>query len=164
MCVYDVNGDGFNDVVTSLQAHSSAWRGSSEGRGRKDRLRPAHDFRLLDEERGRRGVFEPHGSTCADMDGDGIPIHRRQRFFSHHESYTDPIRTARRCSRVSPVRNKQAPGGAGSCPSSSTISLGRIAGARDRPQQDGVTDLVTSGAFTSSVSAPGPSRKRRRPW
>ena len=58
---------------------------------------------------------EPHGSTCADMDGDGIPdFIVGKRFFSHHESYLDPDPYgARRCSTVyRTVRNKKAPGGA----------------------------------------------------
>jgi hypothetical protein len=31
MAVYDVNGDGLNDVVTRLQAHGAASPGSSRG-------------------------------------------------------------------------------------------------------------------------------------
>ena len=49
MCVYDVNGDGLNDVVTSLQAHGFglAWFEQKRDAAGNDLVRAAHDLGRL---------------------------------------------------------------------------------------------------------------------
>ena len=60
MAVYDVNGDGLNDIVTSLQAHGwgLAWFEQKKNAAGQISLREAPDHgRLLHEECGRRDVL-----------------------------------------------------------------------------------------------------------
>ena len=56
MCVYDVNGDGLNDVVTALQAHvfGLAWFEQKRDAGGNDLVRAAHDLRQLRHQERRR--------------------------------------------------------------------------------------------------------------
>src|SRR5262249_44561406 len=96
---------------------------------------------------------EPHGSTCADMDGDGIPdFVVGKRFFSHQESYTDPDPLGAPVLYVyKTVRNKTAPGGAEFSPElvHNASGAGSQIVAVDL-NKDGVNDIVTGtelGAF-----------------
>ena len=88
MYAYDVDGDGDNDVITSLAAHDFglAWfeqvRGGGEPTFRMHRImgdQPAQN---------RYGVVfsEPHSVALADMDGDGLKdIVTGKTFYSHHK-------------------------------------------------------------------------------
>ena len=90
---------------------------------------------------------EPHGSSCADLDGDGIPdFIVGKRYFSHPESYTDPdpygpavlywYRT---------VRNPKAPGGAEFVPEliHNRSGVGSHFATVD-VNKDGAPDIITS--------------------
>ena len=117
MAVYDVNGDGLNDVVTALNAHGFglAWfeqKRDAAGKISFVRHMIMDDFWTKNE--GDVTFTELHGSTSGDVDGDGIPdFIVGKRYWSHRDTYTDPdpygppvlywYRT---------VRDKAAPGGA----------------------------------------------------
>ena len=117
MGVFDVNGDGLNDVVTSMEAHG--WRtGWFEQKRDKSGNISFVEHIITDDlsatKPGGVAFSEPHAMTFADIDGDGIPdIVVGKRLFAHEESYNDPdpfgpsvlywFRT---------VRDPKAPGGA----------------------------------------------------
>jgi len=96
MHAYDVNGDGLNDVITSLTAHEYglAWF---------EQVREAGDVRFRehlivgkDPEDSRHGVkfSEIHAIALVDMDGDGLKdIVTGKRFWSHGRT-GDPDRNS----------------------------------------------------------------------
>uniref|UniRef100_Q026Z0 3-keto-alpha-glucoside-1,2-lyase/3-keto-2-hydroxy-glucal hydratase domain-containing protein n=1 Tax=Solibacter usitatus (strain Ellin6076) TaxID=234267 RepID=Q026Z0_SOLUE len=94
MGIYDVNGDGLNDVVTTVAAHGwgLAWfeqKRSSQG----DISFVRHDIMgdLSTKNAGGVAFSEPHGAAFADMDGDGVPdLIVGKRLYSHLESHIDP--------------------------------------------------------------------------
>jgi FG-GAP-like repeat len=90
---------------------------------------------------------EPHGSTVADIDGDGIPdFIVGKRYFSHHESFLDPDPYGAPVLYVyRTVRNRQAAGGAEFVPElvHNQSGAGSQILAVDL-NKDGGIDLVTS--------------------
>jgi len=151
MCVYDVNGDGRNDVVTSLQAHvfGLAWfEQKRDAAGAVSFEQHMISDNFASKNAGGVVFSEPHGSACADMNGDGVTdFVIGKRFFSHNESYTDPDPYGAPVLYIyRTVRNKQAPGGAEFVPElvHNQSGAGSQVTAVDL-NKDGVTDLVTSG-------------------
>jgi hypothetical protein len=150
MGVYDVNGDGLNDVVTVLQAHGFglAWfeqKRSPDGQISFIQHPIMGDF--SSPSAGDVAFTEPHGVTFADIDGDGVPdMIVGKRYWSHLESYTDPdpygpavlywYRT---------VRDKSAPGGAKFVPEliHNRSGVGSHLAAVDL-NGDGAIDIITS--------------------
>ncbi|MCC7123667.1 MAG: VCBS repeat-containing protein [Acidobacteria bacterium] len=115
--VYDVNGDGLNDVVTGLNAHGFGLAWFEQKRGASGTITFERHMIIDDYSTSNAGgvtMSEMHAAAVADIDGDGIPdFITGKRVFSHQESYVDPdphgpaalywFRT---------TRNPRAPGGA----------------------------------------------------
>jgi 3-keto-disaccharide hydrolase/FG-GAP-like repeat len=166
MCVYDVNGDKLNDVVTSIQAHvfGLAWfeqKRDASGKVSFEKHMISDDF--ASKNAGGVTFSEPHGSACADMNGDGVPdFVIGKRFFSHNESTTDPDPYGAAVLYVyRTVRNKQAPGGAEFVPElvHNQSGAGSQVLAVDL-NKDGVMDLVTSGELGAFAFLGQPRAKK----
>jgi hypothetical protein len=74
--VFDINGDGLNDVVTSLQAHGWGLAWFEQKRSASGEISFVEHM-VMDDHSGDRpnavAFSELHGSAVADVDGDGIP-------------------------------------------------------------------------------------------
>jgi hypothetical protein len=117
MGVFDVNGDGLNDIVTSLEAHG--WGvGWYEQKRDKNGAISFTEHIIMDDltatNPGHVAFSQSHATAFADIDGDGIPdLTVGKRVFSHLESYSDPDAYGPDVLywfRI--VRNPKAPGGA----------------------------------------------------
>jgi hypothetical protein len=150
MGVYDVNGDGLTDVVTGLAAHGfglSWFEQKRDASGQRTFIEHKVMGDYSENLAGGVTFSEPHASTWADMDGDGVPDYVvGKRRWAHLEGYNDPDESGPAVLYVfRTVRNPKAPGGAELAPElvhnhsgvGSHLQVGDL-------NKDGATDIVTS--------------------
>ena len=157
MAVYDVNGDGLNDVVTVLNPHGwgMAWfeqKRDAQGQISFVKHMIMDDFSTSNA--GNVAFSEPHGTTFADVDGDGVPdFIVGKRYWSHLDTYLDPDPYGQPVLYVyKTVRNPKAPGGAEFVPEliDSHTGVGSDVLAVDL-NNDGATDIVTATRFGTFI-------------
>jgi hypothetical protein len=86
MFVYDVNGDGLNDVITSLAAHGFGLAWYEQERDGDNITFREHIFMNKEPSENRYGVTfsQLHALALVDMDGDGLKdIITGKRFWAH---------------------------------------------------------------------------------
>ena len=156
MAVYDVNGDGLNDIVTSLEGHGFglAWFEQKQAAGGKTTFARHMIMDNFQTKNAGDVIFtEPHGAAAADVDGDGLQdFIVGKRHFSHLNSISDPDPHGPAVLYwYKLVRNPKAPGGAEFVPEliHNRSGAGSHLVAADI-NKDGTVDVVTAttrGAF-----------------
>ena len=148
--VYDVNGDGLADIVTSLAAHDwgLAWFEQKRGADKKIsfvRHEIARDYSTKNA--GGATFSEPHATAFADMDGDGVPDFIVGKSVWHHlENYNGPDPYGPAVVYVyRTVRNAKAPGGAEFVPElvNNHSGVGSKIEVAD-VNKDGAQDIITA--------------------
>ena len=159
MAIYDVNGDGLNDVVSSLNAHGwgLAWfeqKRDSQGNISFVRHMIMGDLGTPKENAGGVVFSELHGSTSADMDGDGIPdFIVGKRYWSHNADYLDPDPFGPPVLYwYKTVRDPKAPGGAKFEPEliDNNSGVGSTILAEDL-NKDGAMDIVSGTKLGTTI-------------
>jgi hypothetical protein len=155
--IYDVNGDGLVDVVTTMEGHTFglAWyEQKRDSAGQISFVEHIIMDNFLTKNAGGVIFTEPHAAAFADIDGDGIPdFITGKRVMSHLFTYTDPDPFGPAVLYVyRTVRNKNAPGGAEFVPelihnrsgAGSHFAVADLNG-------DGKPDIVTSGVYGTFI-------------
>jgi hypothetical protein len=165
MEVFDVNGDGLPDVVTSLNAHGwgLAWfEQKRDAKGNRTFVRHMVMDDFSTKNAGDVTFSELHGSGVGDVNGDGIPdFITGKRYFSHLDSGIDPDTFG---SAVlywyETVRDPKAPGGARLVPHliDNHTGVGNTVLAVDL-KGNGATDIVTSTRFGTFIFWGKPRQK-----
>jgi hypothetical protein len=157
MAVYDVNGDGHNDVVTALDAHGYGLAWFEQKRDANGEISFVEHMVMNDSPTQSAGgvVFtELHGSGFADVDGDGITdFIVGKRYFSHLDTNIDPDpRGTPVLYWYKTVRDSKAPGGAKLVPAliDNHTGAGSDILAVDL-NHDGAVDIVTSTRFGTFI-------------
>jgi hypothetical protein len=170
MEVFDVNGDGLNDVVTSLNAHGWGLAWFEQKRDAQGNISFVKHMVMDDFSTKNAGdvtFSELHGSGVGDVNGDGIPdFITGKRWYSHLDSGIDPDTLG------SPVlywyetvRDPKAEGGARLVPHliNNRSGVGNFVLATDLKKRPGVTetDIVTSTRFGAFIFWGKPHSKKR---
>jgi hypothetical protein len=93
MLVYDVNGDGLNDVITCINAHGYGLSWYEQVRENGNITFREHVILNKDATKDRYGVqfTQPHALALADIAGDGLmDIVTGKRFWAHGKNGPDP--------------------------------------------------------------------------
>lgn len=93
MLVYDVNGDGLNDVITCHNAHGYGLEWYEQVRENGQITFREHVILNKDAKKNAYGVAfsQPHSLVLVDMDGDGLKdIVTGKRFWAHGKNGPDP--------------------------------------------------------------------------
>lgn len=151
MGVYDVNGDGLKDVVSSLNAHGFGLAWFEQHRGKSGKIsfttHMISDDYSYPNNAGDVTFSQSHGNTFADVDGDGIPdLIIGKRYWTHLDNYYDPDPYGPPVLYwYKTVRNASAPGGAKFVPEliHNRSGAGSQITAMDL-DKDGKVDLITS--------------------
>jgi len=149
MAVYDVNGDGLSDVVTSVYAHGFGLAWFEQKRDTGGNISFVRHMIMDDfSTRNAGGVTftEGHGSTFADMDGDGIPDFVIGKRFISEDEVTDPDPWGAPVLYVyHTIRDKSAPGGARFVPEliHNRSGVGSMVTVADL-NGNGAMDIITS--------------------
>lgn len=117
MAVYDVNGNGLNDVITNLNVHGFGLAWFEQKRNENGDISFVQHMISDDYQFDNIGgvtFSQAHGATFADIDGDGIKDYIvGKRYFTHLDNYLDPDPYGPPVLYwYKTVRNKSAPGGA----------------------------------------------------
>jgi hypothetical protein len=150
MGVYDVNGDGLNDIVTSLAAHDWGLAWFEQKRDKSGVITfVKHEIARDFSTKNAGGVVfsEPHASAFADIDGDGIPDFVVGKSMWHHlENYNGPDPYGPVVLYVyRTVRNPKAEGGAEFVPElvNNRSGVGSAIAVADL-NKDGALDIITA--------------------
>lgn len=93
MLVYDVNGDGLNDVITCINAHGYGLSWYEQVRQNGEISFKEHVILNKDASKNSYGVqfSQPHALTLVDIDGDGLKdVVTGKRFWAHGKDGPDP--------------------------------------------------------------------------
>jgi hypothetical protein len=157
MAVYDVNGDGLNDVVTALNVHGYGLAWFEQKRDSAGKISFVEHMIMDDLSTKNAGgvtFTEPHGTTFGDVDGDGIPdFIVGKRYWSHRDDYLDPDPYGPAVLYwYKTVRNPKAPGGAEFVPEliHNRSGAGSDIYAADL-NNDGALDIVTATRFGTFI-------------
>jgi hypothetical protein len=157
MYVYDVNGDGLNDVVTVLDSHSWGIAWFEQKRDAKGNITFVKHM-IMDgpwtKNAGGVAFSQAHGTALADINGDGIPdFIVGKRYWTHLDNYNDPDPYGTPVLYwYETVRDPKASGGARFVPHliDNRSGAGSDILATDL-NHDGKVDIVTSTRFGSFI-------------
>ena len=153
MGVYDVNGDGLTDVVSSLSVHGwgLAWFEQKKS-GEFERHEIATDYSTKNA--GNVVFSEAHAARFVDMNGDKIPdFIVGKRYWSHLETYNGPDPYGPAVIYIyKTVRNPKAPGGAEFVPElvHNRSGVGSAFEVTDI-NKDGKPDIAVATAYGTQV-------------
>jgi hypothetical protein len=157
MGVYDVNGDGLTDVVSSLSVHGwgLAWFEQKRAAdGTRTFLQHAIATDYSTKNAGNVVFSEAHAARFADMTGDKIPdFIVGKRYWSHLETYNGPDPYGPAVVYIyRTVRNPKAPGGAEFVPElvHNRSGVGSAFEVADI-NKDGRPDIAVAGAYGTQV-------------